>query len=42
MNKKWFIWSRDTEDWSNYAENAALNNMNNLYFKIYKDRKQLF
>ncbi len=42
INKKWFIWSCDTEDWSNYAENAALNNMNNLYFKIYKDRKKLF
>ncbi len=42
INKKWFIWSCDTEDWSNYAENAALNNMNNLYLKIYQDRKQLF
>ncbi len=42
INKKCFIWSCDTEDWSNDAENSALNNRNNLHFKIYKDRKQLF
>ncbi len=42
INKKWFIWSCDTEDWSNYAENAALNNMNNLYLKYIKIENSYF
>ncbi len=27
--------SRDTEDWSNDAENSALRHRNKLYFKVY-------
>ncbi len=34
--------SCDTEDWSNDAENSALHYRNNLHFKIYFNRKQLF
>ncbi len=34
--------SRDTEDWSNDAENSALHHMNKLHFKIYYIRDQLF
>ncbi len=30
--------SCDTEDWSNDAENSALNHKKKLYFKIYSDR----
>ncbi len=35
-------WSRDTEDWSNDAENSALHHRNKLQFTIYSHRKQLF
>ncbi len=31
--------SRDTEDWSNGAENSALHHKNKWYFKIYENRK---
>jgi len=34
--------SRDSEDWSNDAENSALHHKDKLHFKIYSDRKQLF
>ncbi len=34
--------SRDTEDWSNDAENSALHHMNTLCFKLYSNRKELF
>ncbi len=34
--------SCDTEDWSNYAENSALDQWNKLHFKLYSNRKQLF
>ncbi len=34
--------SRDTEDWSNDAENSALHHRNKLYFKIYSNRQKLF
>ncbi len=30
--------SRDTEDWSNGAENSALHHKNKWYFKIYKQK----
>ncbi len=33
--------SRDTKDRSNDAENAALHNTNQLYFKIYSYKKKL-
>ncbi len=31
--------SCDTEDWSNDAENPVLHNRNQLYFKIYQNKK---
>ncbi len=34
--------SRDTEDWSNDAENTALHHRNKLHFNIYSNRKQFF
>ncbi len=34
--------SRDTENWSNDAENSALRHRNKFYFLIYSNRKQLF
>ncbi len=34
--------SSDTEDWMNDAENAAFHHKNELHFKIYSNRKQLF
>ncbi len=34
--------SRDTEDWSNDAENVALHLDNKLHFKIYSNKKHLF
>ncbi len=34
--------SRNTEDWSNDAENSAAHHRNKLHFKIYYNRKQLF
>ncbi len=34
--------SRDTEDWSNDAENSALYHRNKQHFNIYSNRKQLF
>ncbi len=34
--------SCDTEDWSNDAENSALNHRNKLHFHICSNRKQLF
>ncbi len=30
---------RDTDDWSNNAENTALHQNNKLHFKIYSNRK---
>ncbi len=35
-------WSCDTDDWSNDAENSALNHRNKLHFKIYSNSKQSF
>ncbi len=32
--------SRDTEEWSNDAENSALLHRNKLYFKVYKTGNQ--
>ncbi len=37
---EWFL--KDTEDWSNDAENSALQHRNKLHFKIYYNTKQLF
>ncbi len=37
-----FKGSCDNEDWSNDAENWALNHRNKLHVKIYSNRKQLF
>ncbi len=34
--------SCDIEDWSNDAENTALLHRNELYFKVYQNRKHLF
>jgi len=36
---EWFLKDRDTEDWSNDAENVALNYMNKLHFIIYSNSK---
>ncbi len=32
--------SRDTEEWSNDAENSALLHRNTFYFKVYKTGNQ--
>ncbi len=34
--------SHDTKDWSNDAEYVALHHMNQLHFKLYTSRRQLF
>ncbi len=34
--------SRDTEDWSNDAENSDLHHRNKYNFKVYSNKKQLF
>ncbi len=33
--------SRDTEDWSNDADNSDFHHINKLHFKIYYNRKQV-